>query len=598
MQIIKAHIENILSIENLDISFEPTGLVLVDGWSLDDNRANGAGKSAIFNAISYGLYEKTPRKITKTEILRKGSKKGHTYVEIQVGSNFYGVKRCRPTNVEYFINGVKSDITQEEFENKIGLTYDQFMITMYTAQNSNNKFIFLNDKGKKDFILELMRLSSFGDFHSKTKKIINQLDTDIQLYTQELANYQSQVNIYKESMVDEGELDKQIAAHQEEIVKFNKQIKELQQVPKPDLSKYSALEVKIADANTRLTQVEMQRNTALNEYEEQKAIAEKSFVFLQPEADTECPECNTPLVVHGKSLMHVKDTTAQKAAAKAQHDKDVKEAQDKMLVTLNVIKQHDQQLSERAQINTLSQKLIEQKKTDFKEYDKAQASISEYQRCVSSRTQEIQYLEEKKQTAADVLAKIQSIMQKAVEVKNNKQTLMEELETVKFCSQIFAPTGAPAYIMDSTVDLFNEAVSEYVQMVWPSATYQLQTHKVNSDKSVVAKFSEELMIGGKSRSIGSLSGGELRSLSLALDFAILDVLTSQYGTTINPIILDEPFDGLDAVGREIVVDLLHRLSQKRQIIVIDHMSESKTLFSKVIRVEKKNGITNIVPDGD
>ncbi len=598
MEVIKAHIENILSIEDLHISFEPTGLVLVDGWNADDNRANGAGKSAIFNAISFALFEKIPRKITKTEILRKGTKKGSSYVEVKVGANTYAVKRSRPTDVQYFINGIKSDISQGEFEDFIGLNYDQFLITMYTAQNTNNKFIFLNDKGKKDFILQLMKLASFNEFHKTAKTMISSIENNILILEQDLKSYQAQIKIYKESITDADELNKQIVAHTTEINEFQKSMIKLQTIKQPDVSKYSTLEQKIAETNTKLTQVEIERNQALSEYQQQKYIAEQEFVFIKPQADAECPECNTPLVIQGQSLTHVADTSAQEKAAREAHEIKVAEAKECMLAALKSIKSLDEKLNDRTKVNALEQKLIEQKQSDFKEYDNAQSSIAEYQRCISSRNQTIQYLQEKLDNNITVVAKIKKIVKEAQEVQKQKKELQDELETVKFCSQIFAPTGAPAYIMDGLIDLFNEAVSEYVQMIWPSATYQLKTHKVNSDKTVVAKFSEELMIGGKIRSIGSMSGGELRSLSLALDFAILDVLTTQYGTTINPIILDEPFDGLDAVGREIVVDLLQRLSQKRQIIVVDHMSESKTYFDKIIKVEKKNGISNIVPDSD
>jgi DNA repair exonuclease SbcCD ATPase subunit len=64
--------------------------------------------------------------------------------------------------------------------------------------------------------------------------------------------------------------------------------------------------------------------------------------------------------------------------------------------------------------------------------------------------------------------------------------------------------------------------------------------------------------------------------------------------SLNPIILDEPFDGLCSVGQEIVIELLEQLAKSRQIFVVSHASEAKTLFSKVIRVELRNDISQIV----
>jgi len=98
---------------------------------------------------------------------------------------------------------------------------------------------------------------------------------------------------------------------------------------------------------------------------------------------------------------------------------------------------------------------------------------------------------------------------------------------------------------------------------------------------------------GKEVSIGSLSGGEQKALSLCIDFAMLDTLGKYFGMSLNPIILDEPFDGLDSVGREIVIDLLSKLSLNKQILVVDHASEAKAMFSQVISVEKKAGISTV-----
>ncbi len=109
-----------------------------------------------------------------------------------------------------------------------------------------------------------------------------------------------------------------------------------------------------------------------------------------------------------------------------------------------------------------------------------------------------------------------------------------------------------------------------------------------------AKFSEKLVIAGRDTSIGSLSGGEFRCLSIALDFTIIDVMETMFGASLNPIVLDEPFEGLDASNRERVIGMLNHLSTNRQIIVVDHASEAKSMFSDIIRVVKRNGISKIV----
>ena len=47
MKVKNLKISNILSIEEADVEFGESGLVLVEGFDYDTNRANGAGKSVL-----------------------------------------------------------------------------------------------------------------------------------------------------------------------------------------------------------------------------------------------------------------------------------------------------------------------------------------------------------------------------------------------------------------------------------------------------------------------------------------------------------------------------------------------------------------------
>ena len=161
MQVKFIEIENILSIGHVRLEFGNTGLILLDGWNHDDDSANGAGKTAIPNALAYGLYDNIPRKISKSEILRRGTRKGYVHVGIEINDDLIEVKRSRPKKVEFFINGTKEELTQEGFEKKIRMSYDQFLICMYAAQVDGRRFMSINDTSKKDFILKLMDLNKF-----------------------------------------------------------------------------------------------------------------------------------------------------------------------------------------------------------------------------------------------------------------------------------------------------------------------------------------------------------------------------------------------------------------------------------------------------
>ena len=217
----------------------------------------------------------------------------------------------------------------------------------------------------------------------------------------------------------------------------------------------------------------------------------------------------------------------------------------------------------------------------------------ELQAKINLKRQELKQLNLKLQTNLELESKIKDLSEQRVQIVNNRGTILREIELYKTISAMYSPTGAQAYILDSVIESFNERVVEYVNLLWSNLTYELKSYKETVKGDVTAKFSELLVMDGKNTSIGSLSGGEFRALSLCIDFALIDVMERQFGISMSPIILDEPFNDLDSSGRELIVELLETLANKRQVVVVDHDSETKSMFSKVITVNKRNGISQI-----
>jgi len=561
-------INNILSIENASLTFGDSGLILVEGFDYDTGRANGAGKSSIFNALSFALYDKIPRRITKSEILRNGTKSGWSQVEVQVGTRTFAVRRSRPTGCTYFIDGVISPITQEEFEKHIGMNYDQFLITMYTAQDSDNKFIALNDSGKKDFILKIMNLE-FSKYREDTTKGISKLEKEENSINAKIEGFKSNINIYKSNVIDPLEINSQLFSCNESITLAKAEIKKLEHIREPDLTKYVEAETKIQSKLMNLrsskTLLEMKR-TELHK-------------LKHSSPDTNCPECNESLnIIDGKAFKV----------------DNFSKTEEQIKIVIRQINDYEEDIAQEPNIQNLLNQIKHKKQEEYKDFHEAQSRIATYKHSINMEQMIIKDLTAKLEKSNDIKIKIAKIIGDTKVLQTRLAEIETEIIILKSVENIFDTTGAPAYIMDSIIDSFNESVTDYINEIWPNASYSLQTYKYNKDKTIKAKFSESLTINGKERSIGSLSGGEIRALSLALDFSIIEVLGSKYSLSLNPVILDEPFNGLDSTGREMVIDILTKFSENRQVWVVDHASESKALFNDIVRVEKRAGISKIV----
>lgn len=572
MKIKYLKIENILSIESAEIHFDDSGLILVEGWNHDLGRANGAGKTAIFNALSFALYDEIPRKITSSEILRRGSKAGLVTARIVSGEDVYEVTRTRPKGVRFQRNDQEITLTQCEWEKILKLSYEQFLISIYAAQRNDTRFLFLNDSGKKDFLLKLLNLDKFHDLKKQADDKVKLLNAEVLDVKGKINTSKSKIEAYQESIVDEREIRALMKTTDSDIKDLNQKIIVAQQVSKPDLSSYVNIETQILTKEKTISAAKATRSVLHTQYRKiSSLVAEFS-------ASDKCGECGSKIDLTQSKHIHNKEQEeikGQLADLKAQID-----AQDLIV-------------SKENEIHNLKTKLNEKKSKELEAYNSAQSSINEAKRVLFQKENTAQNCALKLSQNEELNSKISVLTEGLAKYELILLEKSQNLEFYKTLSTICSPTGAQAYVLDSIIDSFNEKIPNFVDLVWPTASYQLNSYRENAKGDVTAKFSESLTIDGKEVSVGSLSGGELKALSLCIDFTVIDILQTNFGIALNPIILDEPFDGLDSVGKEIVIGLLEKLSRERQILVVDHGSEAKASFNKIIMVEKRNGISSV-----
>lgn len=551
MKIKQLEISNILSVESLSLSFEDEGLILVDG-------ENGAGKSAIFNALSFAIYGKVPRKISISKVLKHGAKKGYAKAVIQIENTLYSVIRYRPLKVEYYKDDLLLDISQEEFEDQIRCSYDQFLLSMYSSQADKKKFIYLNDTEKKEFFLKLMNLSDFSLYKSKVDKKKKILEQKLLTVNNAIIKVDNSIEIFTDALakplpkIDNNEL--------ETLIQQRKDIS----ITPVDISKYrEAIDV-LNNKNNELNQYKLQENTLF--------IKKNN---LQTAPSISCPSCNSEIILNKNPLL------SSELEQKIQDiDKKLAEIPDYQLEIQKNL----------ANINKINKRI----EKELNNYNALQQQANKLDILISQKEASKQAYLDKKQEQETIKLKISTNTDNLNKLKQAKEKLSKEIELLSTISAMFSPQGAQAYIMDSLLESFNLAVSKYVDLIWPNASYEIKSFKENSKGEIKTKFSEHVIIDGKDKAIGALSGGEQKSLSLIADFAIIDILESNCNIKVNPVILDEPFDALDVSNRAKAMDVLESMSRHRQIYVIDHGSESKAGFSKVLRVKKSNNTTILV----
>lgn len=581
MRIVSLSIENILSIEKADISFPDNGLLLVEGWNHDTNSANGAGKTSIFEALSWGLFGQFPRTASITEFVRIGSRESSVRVVCQTHRGALSIERRRPKYFHAELDGV--ELTEDEVLAILPITYQQFALAQYSSQGGGIRFLELNDSGRKDLILELMRADGFAEAKSKIDNEIKLKLSEVDRMSSEIRYFEAKISTYEEGLIDEktcaADIDEITAAIDDVLPKIIK----LETIQRPDaVDKHQEMLDKLSDKLQAISVNKGQLKTYRQMLKDLKPLEEPD------DADGVCPCCDAELdLVDGVFMRHDRESIDIRNASR-------KEAYDaKRSRIIADINEMEKKIQKEDQILEAMSSIRSHIRSADQEFRSAQQRCSELRMFVKQKESERDNLYDiiKKQQA--IKAKISTARRSVSDLSESKAKIQSDSELLQAGAAILSPTGVPAYVMDSVIQGINDRIQDIIQTVWPSSFYELQSFRETKSGKITTKMSDHFSIDGVKRSIGSLSGGERRCLSLAIDFAILDIVSRYTGADLNPLILDEPFDHLDAANRSRVIELLQEMALKRCIIVIDHAAEAKAMFDHSIRVVKRSGITTV-----
>jgi DNA repair exonuclease SbcCD ATPase subunit len=93
--------------------------------------------------------------------------------------------------------------------------------------------------------------------------------------------------------------------------------------------------------------------------------------------------------------------------------------------------------------------------------------------------------------------------------------------------------------------------------------------------------------------VKSMSGGERAAIDLAVDLAVIEMIENRTGNGLDLFVLDEPFDGFDAICRENCLEVLKNHASDRKIVIVDHSTETKEMVRDKILVVREGQTSRI-----
>lgn len=611
------------------------GMCLIEGWNYDENSSNGAGKSVLMDLVSYCLFDEIPRDLKVDEVINDQEGKG---CELEVAFKLNGVtyqvfKKRKPNDAYIIKDGLElprgKDLkeTREQIQNLIKFDYRTFTNSIYLAPGGKSEFISLSDTEKQKILTEVLDLTIFDDAYKAVSQKIKELDSQYSLTQSQLGQCQSRAV----------ELNSEIAQLQVRSNNFQKEIHTAIK-QKRDQQNHLANEIKQLQAKIELSssvvfdevpplilEADYVQIESINQKLQMQgqvdalvsSLGQKSYL-LQNEVNNlsakkrkfsalkegDCSECGQPIT--GDHLQKeidkvnvelvAKNDEWTKAQAEYQQYKLVQDKfrelqSQKQMIEANI---HKKQLQHQSQVAAVEQQKAQLKHTvasiehsinfNKQSFDKLEEEIAyfstkenEYETMI---TEKVLKFSEQEQLASQYKTQLEQL-----ELMGKKYNVLKEMyKNIKY------------YVFANMVQVLNDNIKKYLDTLFNcSIQVELNTETTNTKGEVKQKFQTEIFKNGVKRSYNSLSGGEKQRVKLATSFAFADVLSSRSTNSLNILFLDEILgEGLDSEGASRVVDLLEKIKQEKNIFIIDHHEYVKVLVDKVIRVEKRNDISQLV----
>ena len=514
---------------------------------------NGAGKSTMLDALSFGLFGKPYRNINKPQLVNTINGKDCTVeVEFTVGPNHYKVVRgIKPTMFEIHRNGETFNETSHarEFQkmleqNILKLNHKSFHQIVVLGSSSFIPFMQLSASQRREVIEDLLDINIFSKMNSILKENISTLKDKIDDKHHQIDLVRSKIEMQRKYIRDIKNLNEEkirekqteITAQEDTIVQVNAENEKIQEALQTTYDKTDEL-LRVAAESAN-----MARGEASGLKKEISTLVKESKFFDENDV---CPTCTQQIT---EDIKHEKKTEITKKA------EEVQSSYQKVNEDLKTYEE---------QIKKLTDESYEQQALSS-ELNQNNLKISWAHEAIAKLEREITQISGTKTNIVEATDELDTYIDQKDTLITEKMELDQEYDYSKAMMEMLKDTGIKTKIIRQYLPVMNKYINNYLQTLDFFVHFELDE-----------AFNETIRSRHRdSFSYDSFSEGEKQRIDLALLFTWRQIARMKNSVATNLLVLDETFDSsLDNDGIENLFKIIYSLGESANVFVISHKGE-------------------------
>lgn len=558
--------KNFLSTGNIftEVNLNENNMTLIVG-------ENGAGKSTILDALTFGLFNKPFRRINKPQLVNSITGK-HLLVEVEfsIGADNYKIIRgIKPAVFELWCNDrmVNQDSAARDYQDVLEkqilkINYKSFCQVVVLGSASFVPFMQLPALQRREIIEDLLDLEIFTTMNLLLKDKIAQNNDDLQKAQNDKKIAEAQIEMLKSHLDSvQSNNEKQIEEKKGQIDSANALIDDAKREIESIIETGRDLKARlfgyelVREKLTKLDTLKVQLQSKISQ-------TEKTITFFHDHDN--CPTCK-------QGIDHTfKDQTLKTKTGQI----------DELRSGLAKLEDERQKIIEMLEeSNRISSKLQDLNL----QLSQLNVKVSNWNENINNWKKEIAFIQgEKEQVNVNKIAELEETIKT---LDASLHDLHDRKAVLAAAASILKDGGIKARIIKQYIPIINKLINKYLSAMDFFVNFELNEQ---FDEKIKSRFRDEF-------SYASFSEGEKMRINLAILFTWRAISKLRSSVNTNLLIMDEVFDSsLDANGTEEFMKILQSLTVDTNTFIISHKTENITdKFEKIIVFEKHKNFSKV-----